>query len=189
VSAQRADSLPAASSVDLPALFIAFFRIGLASFGGLLTTMALIEREFVERQRLLTKDDITEALTYTRLLPGSGGPLLVSYLGFKIGGWSASAVATVALLLPGVLMMVALAVGYVGLSALPQTRHAIAGLLAAVVGIQVVALYRLSRTSVRDRVTAAIFVVALFASLVLDVSAPLVVVIAGIYGAIALAKP
>jgi chromate transporter len=180
------DARLAGPLIGVGALAVAFLRIGLGSFGGLPTTIALIDREFVARRGLLTNDDLVEAATYTRLLPGSGGPLIVSYLGFKLGGWWYSAVATICLLLPGVLLMLALAIGFATWSAVPQIRDAIAGLLAAVVGIQAVSLYRFARNSVKDLITFVIFASASVLALGLDVNAVVLVAVAGVFGSIAL---
>lgn len=173
------------SSISAWELAVEFFRIGLGSFGGLPTTIALMERELVDRRGLLTKDELIEAATYTRLLPGSGGPLIVSYVGFQLGGWWYSAIATVFSLLPALLLMLAMTVGFTNLSSLSVVRDAIGGVLAAIVGLQAVSLYRLARNSVNDRATATIFAVALFGALVIDVNIAVVVVLAGLYGMIA----
>ena len=58
-----------------------FLRIGAVAFGGLGATLALIEHELVRRQRVTTKQEITDALTYTKLLPGSTVVQVVAYLG------------------------------------------------------------------------------------------------------------
>jgi chromate transporter len=144
-----------------------------------------MERAFVERRGILTKDELVEAVTYTRLLPGSGGPLIVSYVGFQMGGWWYSAIATIFSLLPALGLMLAMTVGFTNLASLSVVREGIAGVLAAIVGLQAVSLYRLARNSVRDRATAAIFSVALVGALVADVNIAVVVVLAGIYGMIA----
>jgi hypothetical protein len=67
----------------VPALTLGwmFLRIGATAYGGLGTTLALIERELVTKRGMLTPADVTEALTYTKLLPGSTGPQAISYLG------------------------------------------------------------------------------------------------------------
>ncbi len=62
-------------------LFLIFFRIGCVGFGGLGSVLAIIERDLVTKQQKLTGEDITEALTYTKLLPGSTVVQVVSYLG------------------------------------------------------------------------------------------------------------
>ncbi len=52
-------------------LFWIFLRIGAAAFGDTGPVLVLLEREFIEKREVLTHEDITEALTYTKLLPGS----------------------------------------------------------------------------------------------------------------------
>jgi chromate transporter len=189
LTADSAAVVKLADRIGLWDLAVLFLRIGLGSFGGLLTTMALVEREFVDRRRLLTQQDLTEAVTYTRLLPGSGGPLVISYLGFRLRGWPGSAIATACLLLPGVVMMVALAIGFVTLSVLPEMKRAISGLLAAVVGIQAVTMYRFGRKNVNDVITAAIFSIVLVFALATDVNPGILVIAAGLVGALVLVKP
>jgi len=80
-----------------------FLRIGASAFGGLGAALALVERELVDKRRWLTPADLTEALTYTKLLPGSTVVQVVSYLGYRLGGWSGSAVATAAFVAPSLL--------------------------------------------------------------------------------------
>src|SRR5918995_5543700 len=90
-----------------------FLHIGATACGSLGTTLALIERELVTKRRMLTPAEVTEALTYTKLLPGSTGPQAIAYLGYKLGGWSGSALATAAFMFPSALLMVLLAGAYV----------------------------------------------------------------------------
>lgn len=173
---------PAPLRLGIGAIGVIFFRMGLVAFGGLLLLLVLIERELVDRRPALTKRQITEAVTYTRLLPGSGGPLVVSYLGYVLRGVGGSGVATLMYLLPGIIVMTGLAVGFVALSTLPLLAPAIEGLLAAVVGIQSVYLYRFARKAIVDPVTATILVAGLGATFLLGVSAPLIVLLAGVVG-------
>lgn len=60
-------------------------RIGAMAFGGLGATLARIDREFVSRRDVISRDELTEALTYTKLLPGSTVVQVVSYLGWRLG--------------------------------------------------------------------------------------------------------
>jgi chromate transport protein ChrA len=61
-----------------------FLRIGATAFGGLGTTLALIERELVMKRGLLTPGEVTEALTYTKLLPGSTRPKATTSPGYRL---------------------------------------------------------------------------------------------------------
>ena len=46
-----------------------FLHIGTVAFGGLGAALALVERELVAKRQWLTAAEVTEALTYTKLLP------------------------------------------------------------------------------------------------------------------------
>src|SRR5215217_1070868 len=120
-----------------------FLRIGAFGFGGLGAALALLERELVQTRQVLMADDMTEALTYTKLLAGSTVLQVVAYLGYKLGGWPGSAVATVAFVLPSALAMLALAAMYVTATALPAITPVVNGLTAAVVGLLLATTYRL----------------------------------------------
>ena len=93
-----------------------FLRLGTLAFGGLGATLALIEREVVDRRAALSRQDVTDALSYTKVLPGSTVVQVVAYIGWLLGGWLGSAIATVAFLLPSAVLMVFLAAGYAGIN-------------------------------------------------------------------------
>ena len=175
----------------VPALILGwiFLRIGATAFGGLGTTLALIERELVTKRGVLTPAEVTEALTYTKLLPGSTGPQAISYLGYKLGGWPGSALATAAFLLPSALLMVLLAAAYVAATALPAIGPTVNGLTAAVVGILLATTYRLGKPNIKEPLTWGIALVAFAIVAFLGISAALIVVAAGLLGVILLAPP
>jgi chromate transporter len=168
----------------VPALCLGwiFLRIGATAYGGLGTTLALIERELVTQRGLLTLAEVTEALTYTKLLPGSTGPQVVAYLGYTLGGWGGSAVATAAFLCPAALMMLVLAAAYVSGTAIPAIRPALNGLTAAIVGVLLATTYRMGKANIPDRLTLGIALASMVAGAVLDISAAVIVVLAGLVG-------
>jgi chromate transporter len=166
-----------------------FLRIGTVAFGGLGAALALVERELVTKRQWLTAADVTEALTYTKLLPGSTVVQVVAYLGYTLGGWSGSALATVAFVLPSAVMMLVLAVAYVSATALPALMPALNGLTAAVVGILLATTYRLGKSNIQDRLTLGIALASIAAGVALGVSAALIVVVAGLVGVCLYALP
>jgi len=166
-----------------------FLRIGAMAFGGLGAALALVERELVDKRQWLTAADVTEALTYTKLLPGSTVVQVVSYLGYKLGGWSGSAVATAAFVFPSALLMLVLAAAYVSVATVPAMRPAINGLTAAVVGILLATTYRLGKANIADRITLSIALVSIVAGTVLGISAALMVMAAGLLGVCLYALP
>lgn len=76
---------PPAHRAPMRTLGWSFLRIGAIAYGGLGTTLALIERELVTKRGLLTPAEVTEALTYTHLLPGSTGPQAIAISAISSG--------------------------------------------------------------------------------------------------------
>jgi chromate transporter len=171
-----------ASGRPVLALGCIFLRIGAAAFGGLGASLALIERELVTKRQWLTAADVTAALTYTKLLPGSTGPQVVAYLGYTLGGWCGSAVATAAFLCPAALMMLVLAAAYVSSTTIPAIRPALNGLTAAIVGVLLATTYRMGKANIPDRLTLGIALASMVTGAVLVISAAVIVMLAGLVG-------
>lgn len=188
---QANDSGHSGSFRTLPGLTLGwvFLRLGATAFGGLGAALALIERELVNERGVLTRDDLTEALTYTKLLSGSTVLQVVAYLGYKLGGWGGSALATAAFVFPSFLAMLLLAALYGAATALPGMGPAVGGLTAAVVGVLLATTYRFGKSNVKEPLTLGIALVAFAAGAFLDLNAALIVVGAGLIGVPLLSKP
>ncbi len=166
-------------------LFIIFFRIGCVGFGGLGSVLAIIERDLVTKQQKLNAEDITEALTYTKLLPGSTVVQVVTYLGYRLGGWAGATVSTIAFVLPAFLVMLILAVAYGSISTLANVQGGLRGLSAAVIGVLVITCYRLGGKTIKDWLGAILAIIAFVAAVVFHAPLALIVVGAGIVGLLA----
>ena len=175
--------------LSLLALGWVFLRIGATAFGGLGAALAIIERDLVERRQVLTSAAVTESLTYTKLLPGSTVVQVVAYLGYRLGGWAGSAVATVAFVLPSAVMMLALAAGYVAATAIPDIGPAVNGLTAAVVGVLLATTYRIGKSNIKEPLTFGIMLAALLSGAFLNISVALIVVASGFVGVLLLSPP
>jgi chromate transporter len=155
------------------------------AFGGLGATLALLERELAERRHVVTRDEITDALTYTKLLPGSTVVQVVAYLGWRLGGWSASALMTVCFLLPSAILMLGLAYGYSRVEAIPAIGGMRRAVLSVVVAMLLLTMYRLAKPVLSGPLSVSLAVVAFAMVAGFHISAGWVVVGAGLVGMIA----
>ena len=174
--------------ISIPTLAWVFFRVGATGFGDTGPLLAFVERDLVENRGVLTRDDIAEALTYTRLLPCSTVVQIVAYLAYKLTGWPGSAVATLAYILPSAVVMAVLAAGYLAATGLPAIGPAVTGLTAAVVGVLLATTYRIGKRAidVKQPATIAIAVLAFVAGALFGLNVALVAVAAGLVGVLLL---
>lgn len=170
--------------MSLPQLWWQFIKIGVAAFGGLGVTLSLIERYLVKDRGVLMAEDVTESLTYTKLLPGSTGVQVVGYLGYRLGGWPGAALATTAFLLPAFLLMLALSMVYEEITASLGSAAiaALGGLTAAVVGILIATIYRLAKPTITTMMGGVVAVAACAMGIALRINPAWLVLAAGILG-------
>ena len=159
-----------------------FFRIGMAAFGGLGASLAMMHRELVDRLRLLTAEQLTEALAFTKPLPGSTVVQVVAYLGHRLGGWHGSAFATIAFLAPPMFAMLLMASVYGVVHEFPGFTAFVVGLVSAVAGLMAATTWKLGRASLNGLVPFLLAVSAFIAAIWFEINAALIVVVAGALG-------
>src|ERR1700730_7313792 len=154
--------------------------VGAVAFGGLGATLALLQRELVDRHGWLRSSDVTEALAYTKPLPGSTVVQVVTFLGWRMGRWPGAIAATIAFLLPALALMTVAAAAVLALPDAPWVRGALMGLQVAVVGLLAAALWHLARSEAGSSLLLIVVLTAFAAGLF--VNAALVVAAAGAIG-------
>ena len=182
---QANDPIPIAMNntpLTLSAISLCFLKLGIQGFGGLGAVLTLLTRDLVEHRSWLRESDVTEALTYTKLLPGSTIVQIVAYLGWKLRGFWGGLTATIAFLLPAFLVMLSLAVGYHFLSQSAIVSSASVGLTAVVVGLLVLTTWTLGRKNITGLSGLIIALISLIASVRFGINPAVIVVLAGLWG-------
>jgi chromate transporter len=124
-----------------------FLKLGVMSYGGP-AIMGIMQAELQEKRQWVPKDRFVEGLSLVQMLPGAGATQLGIFLGFARGGWWGGLVAGLCFVLPALLIMLALTIGYSIFAATPMIRGALYGLGPVVLAVFLVAVYRLGRSAV-----------------------------------------
>ena len=132
-----------------------FLKLGVMSYGGP-AIMGIMQIELQEKRQWISKDRFVEGLSLVNMLPGAGATQLGIFLGYARGGWWGGLLAGLCFVLPAFFIMLALTVGYAALGATPIVRGALYGLGPVVLGIFVVAVFRLGKSAVGTPSQAAI---------------------------------
>ena len=136
-----------------------FLKLGLTAYGGP-AIMGIMQTEIQERRRWVSKERFVEGLSLANVLPGATATQLGIFLGHARGGWWGGLLAGLCFVLPAFAIMLALAITYAHLGATPVMRGGLYGLGPVVLGIFVVAVYRLGRAAAATRPQVAIAVAA-----------------------------
>jgi chromate transporter len=149
-------------------------RLGLIGFGGPPAHVALLRELVVERRRWIGAREFEDANAACQLLPGPGSTQLAIYCGLRVGGLPGAFVGGFGFIVPGLLMVLAIAALALGEAPPDWIVGVGAGAGAAVVAVVVEAGIALGRSSLRN-VRGALYGVAGFAAVVL--AGPYVVVV------------
>ncbi|WP_298835730.1 chromate efflux transporter [uncultured Roseobacter sp.] len=170
------------SAPEYQEMFRVFGRIGLLSFGGPAAQIALMHRVLVDEQRWLKEQDYLRALSLCMLLPGPEAMQLATYTGWRMRGVPGGLLAGVLFVLPGALVILALALGYAVYGQVPLVQAAFTGVKAAVVVIVLQALHKVARRSLRSPVAWTLALLAFLGLFLLGLPFPIIVIAAGIWG-------
>jgi chromate transporter len=113
-------------------LFLAFFKIAVSGFGGVL---AWARRVIVQERRWMTAEEFNDLFALCQFLPG---PNIVNFsiiYGSRVRGASGAAAAVLGLMGPPTVLMIVLGMLYTRYGGLPQARGALTGLAAAAAGL------------------------------------------------------
>jgi chromate transporter len=135
---------------SLLTLFGVFFKIACTSFGGFMAMIAVIEREVVERRRLMRHEDMLDGISLASLLPGPVAVNLVVYVGYRLRGGVGAAVSALGAVLPSFALIVILAVVYFRYGQIPSVTKLFMGFIPAMAAIILAAAWSMSRKAIAD---------------------------------------
>lgn len=164
------------------ALFIIFFKAGTFTFAGGLAMLPLIQKDVVDKYKLLGKEDFLEYATLAQTLPGVialncasfVGRRVAGTVGMLVAGFGATISAFVLMLIATILMQYIPAAGPV-MGAMRCIRAASSALILS-------AAFSLGRHNLKSAFAIIVMITVLMLVVFLNISAPLVVLLAGCAG-------
>jgi chromate transporter len=130
-------------------IILSFLKIGATAYGGP-AILGMMQAEFQETRRWVSKQRFLEGLSLVNVLPGAPMVQLGIFLGYVRAGWRGGLLAGVCFSTPGFVVMLALALAYATLGASPVVRGALYGLGPVVLAAFILAVYRLGRSALRS---------------------------------------
>jgi chromate transporter len=164
--------------------FKTFGKIGILSFGGPAGQIALMHKILVDEKQWLDEKRFLHALNFCMLLPGPEAMQLATYAGWMLRGVKGGLLAGLLFVLPGALVMLGLSMLYVYLGEVPLVAGLLFGLKAAVLAIVLQALFKVAKRALKGWESLVLAVVTLIALAVFSVPFPIVILAAGVLGAI-----
>jgi chromate transporter len=147
-------------------VLLAFFRLGLTSFGGPVAHLGYFRTEFVERRRWLDDRSYSDLVALCQFLPGPASSQVGMALGLSRAGWLGALMAWVGFTLPSALALVVFAYGIAHRGDLAGSG-AVQGLKVVAVAVVAQAVWGMAKSLCPDRFRAGLAIFAALLTLVL----------------------
>ncbi|MFX3636517.1 MAG: chromate transporter [Candidatus Pristimantibacillus sp.] len=142
-------------------LFLSFLRIGPVTFGGGYAMIPIIEREVVTKHGWMDTREMNDVLSIAGSAPGGVGVNAAAFIGYRLGGVLGAIVAIVGMTIPTFLIVLLLSLSYSWFDDNPKVIAALKGIHGAIIGLILVAAYKVIRTSLFDKTTIGITIITL----------------------------
>jgi chromate transporter len=140
---------------SLIVLFVAFAKMSLAGFGGVLV---FARRAIVEQHRWMTAEEFNETFALCHFLPGPNIVNLSMVFGSRFRGIAGGIAAFAGLLGPPTVIMTVLATLYARFGDVDALRRVLAGVSCAAVGLLLSVVFRMMMPLIRKRDAVALIV-------------------------------
>lgn len=128
-------------------LFLLFLKIGLVFFGGGYAILPLLHRELVSNLHLLTERQFIDGVAISQLTPGPVA-IFATFAGYCISGVKGSLVATFAMFLPGITLMIFLSKIYKKIKNSDMAIKTLNTINPIIIGLLLVTSYKIGKASI-----------------------------------------
>lgn len=150
--------------LSLPALALAFLKIGTIGFGGGMAIIALMEHELVRKRRVIEAEEFLHGVGLGQIL----GPFAVNtalFIGYRLYGTLGGLIAACAFMAPSLVMVLILSWLYFSYHAIPALQAAVAGLGPVVIALILSAAWSMGRKAFQSWIAALLCAAATVAGL------------------------
>ena len=166
------------------ALFLAFARVGVMTFGGGYAMIPILEREIVDKHGWATSEELMDYYAVGQCTPGVIAVNTATFIGQKLYGTLGGIVATLGVVFPSVLIISVIAGILTNFADIPAVKHAFAGIRVCVCVLIFNTVLKLAKKAIVDWKTFLIFLAVVVLSVFTDLSPVIFVLCAALMGII-----
>ena len=163
-------------------LYLLFVKIGSMMIGGGYSMLPLLIRELVEKNHIITEDELTDYMAVAQCTPGVIAINTATFVGYKVRRVIGSIVASLGVVLVPMILIIVIAAVLQSFASYPIVQHVFAGIRIAVCALITAAVYKLFKKTVVNATSLIMFLLAFLFVAVGGVSPVFIVIGAGIVG-------
>ena len=163
-------------------LFLSFAKVGALTFGGGYAMLPILQREVADNKKWATEEELMDYYAIGQCTPGVIAVNTATFVGRKIKGLAGSILATLGVVFPSLVIIIAIAAFVNNFADSPIVQNAFAGIRACVCVLILNAVVKLWKKAVVDKVTLIIFAIVFILSVFTNLSPVVYVILAAAAG-------
>ncbi len=163
-------------------LFYTFASIGVITFGGGYAMLPFLEREVVQKNKWASDTEILDYYSLSQCTPGIIAVNVSTFIGYKERGIRGAIAATLGMVFPSLVIITVIAAVLTNFKDNQYVSMAFSGIRVTVCAMITNSIIKLSKKSIVDKTTIAIFIAILISLFLLKISTILVVLIGIVLG-------
>ena len=167
---------------ELIQLFTAWFKMGLFTFGGGYAMLPMIQREAINKYHWASEEEIMDYYAVGQCTPGIIAVNTATFVGYKVKGILGGIAATLGVISPSIIIIFLIASLIHNFSQLEVVQHALNGIKVAVCVLMFVAVEKLIKGAIKDKISFTLALVAFLLAYFTNISTVLIVLCAGVIG-------
>lgn len=160
-------------------MFFTFFKIGIFTFGGGYSMIPLIEKEVVNKNKWLTKKEISDLLSLSQTLPGSVTINSATLIGYKILQLEGSIIATLGVVLPSFIIILIISLFFTNVAQLGSIQAFLHGVQSAIISLILFSAISFKKESIEDKLNWIILIISLISMILFHIN-PIIIIFIGI---------
>ncbi len=162
--------------------FRTFFRIGLFTIGGGYAMIPLMEADFVEKNKWVSREEFLDMMAIAQSCPGIFAVNMSIFVGYKLKGTAGSVACALGTIMPSFLIILALALFFRHFRDYPVVESIFKGIRPAVVALIAAPTFKMAKAAKVTKNNVWIPVVGALMIWLLGVSPILIIILAGLGG-------
>ncbi len=167
---------------ELFKMFLTFFKIGSFTFGGGYAMIPLIEREVVDNNKWISKDEFIDIIAISQSFPGALAINSCTFIGYKIGGIAGGILGLLGVALPSFLIILLIALAFSKFRDMYIVELIFNGINAAVPLLILVGVNSLAQVLPKTATNIIIVIITVLLSVFLNVSPIYIILLSAVYG-------
>lgn len=139
-------------------MFFSFFYIGLVTIGGGLAMLPIMEEEFVNKRKFLSKDEIIDIFALAQSIPGVIAVNTSLLTGFKIAGVLGGIMASIGVMTPSFVIILMIAPIFERFQNVEYVNKAFLGIRGAIAGLILLSVFGMGKQVLKDTFTILLFI-------------------------------